>query len=97
MGLATVQMAVVSGLMLFAVLGPPARGDMLAIPLTPTGASGLAAQVVAAGAVPMGKARFGGGLVVRGDRNRLAWPLMARGVLLLAAPNLLCLPRRAAA
>jgi hypothetical protein len=29
-------------------------------------------------------------LVVRGDRDRLGWPMLARGVLLLAAPDFLC-------
>ena len=39
---------------------------------------------------PVGKGQIEGALVVRGDRDRLAWPMLARGVLLLAAPDFLC-------
>ena len=76
-------------MMLAGVLAPPVRGDMLAIPLTTTSGHGLAAGVIAVGAIPVGKGQIEGALVVRGDRDRLAWPMLARGVLLLAAPDFL--------
>lgn len=89
-GLAAAQLATVGFMMLAGVFAPPARGDMLAIPLTTASAHGLAAGLIAVGAIPVGKGQFDGALVVRGDRERLAWPMIARGVLLLAAPDFLC-------
>lgn len=89
-GLAAAQLATVAFLMMAGVLAPPARGDMLAIPLTTVSSHGLAAGLIAVGAIPVGKGQIDGALVVRGDRDRLAWPMLTRGVLLLAAPDFLC-------
>ncbi|EKU76677.1 hypothetical protein SAMN05518668_10769 [Sphingobium sp. YR657] len=92
-GLAAAQLATVAFLMMAGVLAPPARGDMLAIPLTTASGHGLAAGLIAVGAIPIGKGQIEGALVVRGDRDRLGWPMLARGVLLLAAPDFLCAGR----
>ncbi len=92
-GLAAAQLATVAFLKMAGVLAPPARGDMLAIPLTTASGHGLAAGLIAVGAIPVGKGQIEGALVVRGDRDRLAWPMLARGVLLLAAPDFLCAGR----
>lgn len=92
-GLAAAQLATVGFMMVAGVLAPPARGDMLAIPLTTASGHGLAAGLIAVGAIPVGKGQIEGALVVRGDRDRPAWPMLARGVLLLAAPDFLCAGR----
>lgn len=89
-GLATAQAGLAGILMALAMLAPPARGDMLVIPMTSTGAQGLAAQLIGAGATLTGRGRPAGSFVIRADRDRMLWRLMAQGVVVLAAPDLLC-------
>lgn len=64
------------------VFAPPVRGDMLLLPLRP-GAQALD-RALAQGAPLMGQGP-GGAIVVRGERARLFWPLLAGGVLAVAA------------
>lgn len=89
-GLATAQTGVVGILMALAMLAPPAHGDMLAIPMTSKGGRGLSAQLIGAGATLTGRGRPAGSFVIRADRDRMLWRLLAQGVLLVAAPDLLC-------
>jgi hypothetical protein len=64
------------------VWAPPARGDMLLLPLRP-GAPAVEGAL-SAGASLMARGP-GGAPVVRGDRAALFWPLLAQGVLAIAA------------
>lgn len=74
------------------VLAPPVQGDMLLLPLRP-GAQALD-RALSAGAPLMGSGP-GGAFVVRGERARLFWPLLAGGVLTVAAAPLGCGERAA--
>ncbi|OWK30158.1 hypothetical protein [Sphingomonas dokdonensis] len=72
------------GLLAFA---PPAKGEMLLLPLR----SGAPVARLARNGDAMLLARGpGDGLVVRGQRAALFWPLLRAGVLTLAAPRSWC-------
>lgn len=87
LGLVIGQVAIAAGALAVLALAPPLRGDMLLIPLwpdAPTARLALAqdARLVAAGP--------GGGMVVRGERDALFWPLLRAGIVTIAAPSLIC-------
>ena len=88
-GIATAasQAAVVLASFFVLALLPPPRGDMLLVPLLP----GAAAPRLAfeSGATVLGAGRFGG-VVVRGERRRIAATMLAAGVLPVAASRVLC-------
>jgi hypothetical protein len=68
-------------------LAPPSHGNMMLIPLRP----GLpAARIALAADARLLAAGPGGGVIVRGDRDALFWPLLRAGVLTMAAPAALC-------
>ncbi len=69
---------------------PPAKGDILLLPIRPMAAQGLAREAVAAGAMLVGRGPVAGALIVRGERSRLAQALMPQGILPLAAGDRLC-------
>lgn len=84
---ALLQFVIVLGGLLALVLVPPARGDMLLLPLHPGVSTQRAA--VDSGAVVLGVGRFGG-VVVRGDRARLMPSMLRAGVAVVAAAPILC-------
>lgn len=68
-------------------LAPPATGEMLLLPMR----SGAPVARLARDGDAMLLARGpADGLVVRGERAALFWPLLRQGVLTLAAPRSLC-------
>lgn len=67
---------------------PPARGSMVLVPIH-AGAR-VAAVAVAHGALIEAAGPLPGSLVVRGERAQMVAPLLAIGVLTLAAPAALC-------
>jgi hypothetical protein len=68
-------------------VAPPARGAMLLVPLLPERPIVRIARGADALIVGRGPA---GAVMVRGDRAALFWPLLAAGVLPLAAPAAYC-------
>lgn len=72
------------------LLTPPASGAMLLVPLAPDSANGLAAAAIASGARPLAGGGAGGALIVRAERAAIVAPMVARGVLVLAAPETGC-------
>lgn len=70
------------------VLAPPVQGRMLLVPLF--GQASASAVAVDAGARLVARGRFGGSLVVMGERGRLGPAALLQGVLVLSAPALLC-------
>lgn len=84
--LAVGQLSLAATLLVSLSLAPPARGPMLLMPVSGKMSGGAAA--VAKGATPLGKS--GRGLIVRGERSRLASLLTSHGLLLLSAPGRLC-------
>lgn len=68
---------------------PPAQGVMLLQPIGAHRNDGVAAIAIAAGAIPLGRAK-NGALIVQGGRIRLAAALLPHAVLPLAAPDRLC-------
>lgn len=92
------QTLIVGFAMVAALLTPPATGSILLVPLG-HGGSGIALQrALETGARLEGAGPIAGSFVVDGDRNRLAPVMLNAGVLILAAPALLCgKARRAAA
>ncbi|WCT75390.1 hypothetical protein PQ455_04820 [Sphingomonas naphthae] len=70
-------------------LAPPARGQFLLVPVTGHGAA-MIAVAAGHGARLVGLGPLPASIVVEGDRDRLAAPLRAEGVLMLAAPATGC-------
>ncbi|WP_231731696.1 hypothetical protein [Sphingomonas sp. CCH5-D11] len=66
---------------------PPARGEMLLVPIVNDAPVARLARERDALLVSRGPAE---GLVVRGDRNALFWPMLRAGVMTLAAPASVC-------
>lgn len=71
-----------ASLMLLA-FAPPARGEMLLVPLANDLPVARLARDADAALIDRGP---GAGLIVRGDRDALFWPLLRAGVLTMAAP-----------
>ena len=82
--------AVVLGLGVLA-LAPPAEGRMLLVPLAGH-SGGMIAAAARQGARLVATGPLPASIVVEGDRARLAAPMRAAGVLLLAAPAAGCTP-----
>ncbi|QGP80706.1 hypothetical protein [Sphingobium sp. CAP-1] len=87
------QLSLVAALLLSLAVIPPAHGAMLLLPITGELKADMVTSVIARGAVPLG--RSGRGLIVRGDRSRLAGLIATHRLLLLAAPERLCRGGRA--
>ena len=64
---------------------PPASGRMLLVPLTAAARAALAPAAVDHGARLVAAGPWGGSLLVDGQWDRLARPLLTRGVIVLAA------------
>lgn len=85
-----VQLFLVTGGMAATALAPPAHGTLLAVPLTGGTAADTINLALARGAAIEGEGPFAGWIVLRGDRDRLAAPLRAHGILLLAGSPATC-------
>lgn len=72
------------GLLSFA---PPARGEMLLMPLL---SDAPVAQLARQGDALLLARGPADALIVRGERATLFWPMLRAGVLTIAAPGLLC-------
>lgn len=83
------QLAATLGLLAALALMPPAQGRMLLVPVWPGSDTRLASLAIDRGARLIATGPVAGSLVVDGERARLA-PLLARGVLPLAAVALDC-------
>ena len=64
---------------------PPARGRMLLVPVTGQARAMLAPVAIAHGARLVAAGPWAGSLLVDGQRDLLAWPLLGKGVVLLSA------------
>lgn len=64
---------------------PPARGQMLLIPMTGAARGALAAEAVSHGARLVAAGPWPGSLLVDGQRSSLSAPLLRRGILSLSA------------
>jgi hypothetical protein len=80
------QLTLACGLVVGAIVAPPADGAMLMVPLGRTALGPALAVAADHGALVVARGRIGSTAVIRGRRDRLAGPLLGRGVLLLAAP-----------
>lgn len=76
-------------------LAPAAQGRMLLIPLV--GGASASAAAVKGGARLLAAGPFPGSLIVMGQRGRIGAEALERGILVLAAPALLCAPSRRSA
>lgn len=74
----------------FVLLAPPAHGAILLVPLSRDARAHVAALAVERGALLIGRGRFEGSLIVRGDRNLLGGALLRRGILPITAPEISC-------
>ena len=73
------------GVVAGAVVSPPADGALLLLPVGPSGLS--IGKVHDLGALIIGSGPVTGSLIVRGERAQLLGPMLAAGVLVLAAPT----------
>jgi hypothetical protein len=72
------------------VLMPPAEGAMLLVPLTPKRIATAVDLALDHGARIGGLGPLPGTLIVRGKRARLFGPLLAQGIVAVAAPAIWC-------
>ncbi len=72
------------------VLMPPADGAMLLVPLTPKRIATAVDLALDHGARIGGLGPLPGTLIVRGKRARLFGPLLAQGIVAVAAPAIWC-------
>lgn len=84
------QIALAGAALAVAALAPPAHGALLAVPLSGEPMGRIVDVALAHGATIAGAGPLPGSVVLRGDRARLAAPLRAHGVLLLAGSKPLC-------
>lgn len=82
------------GLVLLSLLAtsfyPAAQGPMALIALDGRDAGALAAPAIERGAVLRGRGPGANILIVDGRRDRLLWPMLTHGVLVIAAPEDWC-------
>jgi hypothetical protein len=88
--LVVAQGAAVAALLGSSVLMPPADGTMLLVPLTAERTATMVDLALDRGARIGGLGPLPGSLIVRGKRARLFRPLLARGILAIAAPAIWC-------
>jgi hypothetical protein len=69
---------------------PAARGPMALIALDGRDAATLAAPAIARGATLLGRGPGANILIVEGRRDRILWPMLGRGALVVAAPASWC-------
>jgi hypothetical protein len=79
LGAAAVSLAAIA-------LCPPARGRMILVPIWPGAEQGLAARAIDAGARLVDRGPLPDSLVISGPRSVIAPAMLARGVLVVAAP-----------
>jgi hypothetical protein len=82
-GIVVVQTAIALGLFVLIAVAPPARGALLLLPLNGRSQADLATLALAHGASLLRRGPLAHSLIVYGDRDRLAWPLVRMGVLTL--------------
>jgi hypothetical protein len=82
-------MGVIASLMMFA-LWPPARGELLLVPLMGTASADMIPLALTNGALLVARGPIPGSFVVYGDRQRLTGPLWNSRTLILAAPKIAC-------
>lgn len=87
LSLVVAQLAIGIGALAALALTPPANGAMLLVPLVGDAPAVQLARDSEALLLARGP---GGGVVVRGERRALFWPLLRAGVLTVAAPASLC-------
>lgn len=88
--LAVAQGAAVVALLGGSLLVPPADGAMLLVPLTPARTATIVDLALDHGARVGGLGPLPGSLIVRGERARLFGPLLAQGIVAVAAPAIWC-------
>lgn len=76
------------GSLLFA---PPARGEIALYPLTDASREALPRMMTQEGRKIVSTARFGGGVVVYGERPDFANALLEHGILVLGVPDRGCI------
>ena len=81
------QFAVGAASLALLAFTPPAHGEMLLVPLV---SEAPVARLARGGDALLLARGPGDGLVVRGDRAALFWPLLQSGVLTIAAPRFVC-------
>ena len=69
---------------------PAAKGPMALIALDGDDAATLAAPAIERGATLLGRGPRANILIVDGRRDMILWPMLARGVLVIAAPEDWC-------
>ena len=95
--LTVVQIALVGISLLALGLLPPRDGPMALVALDGRSADRLAAPALARGAQLLGRGPLSNVLIVRGTRAALAGDMLARGVIVIAAPQSWCGPQGTAA
>lgn len=95
--LPAVQIVMVGIGLLALGLMPPRDGPMALVALDGSSAERLVAPALASGAQLLGRGPLSNVLIVRGARAALVGDMLARGVIVVAAPESWCGPQGAAA
>lgn len=85
---AAVQSALAASILLVVELAPPAHGRMLLLPLGPTNIERI--TVERSGLAPIRGGPVRGSMLVEGPGQSIAAALLAQGILMVAAPAVLC-------
>lgn len=88
--LPSIQIELVLASLLAISFFPAAQGPMALIALDGRDAGMLAAPAIDRGAGLLGRGPRGNILIVEGQRERILWPMLARGVLVIAPPASWC-------
>ena len=84
------QILLAAMFVVMATLWPPTEGDLLAVPLGGTASATTINVAITHGARIEGAGPFPHWIVLRGRRDRLAGPLRAHGILLIAGAGWMC-------
>jgi hypothetical protein len=93
-GIFAVQLTMIVAALAVMALMPPRNGSILLVPLWPGAMQGMAAQAIQRGALLIDRGPFPNSLIVSGNRSQIAQGMLARGVLVIAAPGGGCNPDR---